>query len=92
MKRVEISTQAQSDIQYLRRWLTQRSPSASQRATRSVVAAAKTLVDFPERGRLTQEGVRELLVPFGSAGYVLQYFIEDNRVIVARVFHSLERR
>ena len=92
MKRVEISTQAQNDIEYLRRWLAQRSPSASRRATRTLVTAAHTLIDFPERGRLTLEGIRELPVPFGSAGYVLQYFVEDDRVVIARVFHSLERR
>ena len=92
MKRVEISTQAQNDIQYLRRWLAQRSPNASKRATRTIATVANTLADFPERGRLTLEGIRELPVPFGSTGYVLQYFVEDDRVIVARVFHSLERR
>jgi plasmid stabilization system protein ParE len=92
MKRVEISAHAQSDIQYLRNWLAERSPGASQRATKTVVAAAKSLVDFPERGRLALEGVRELTVPFGSGGYVLQYFVEGNRIVIARVFHSLERR
>ena len=92
MKRVEISAHAQSDIQYLRNWLVERSPGASKRATKAIVAAAKSLADFPERGRLALEGVRELSVPFGSAGYVLQYFIEGNRVVISRVFHSLERR
>jgi toxin ParE1/3/4 len=92
MRRVEISTQAQNDIQYLRHWLTLRSPNASRRATQTIVAAAYSLVDFPERGRLTLAGIRELPVRFGSAGYVLQYFVEGDRVVIARIFHSLERR
>lgn len=92
MTRVEISADAQQDIQYLRRWLADRSPNASKRATETIVAAARSLADFPERGRLALEDVRELTVPFGSAGYVLQYFVEGDRVVIARVFHSLERR
>jgi toxin ParE1/3/4 len=92
MKRVEISARAQSDIGYLRDWLAERSPGASKRATRMIVAAAKSLIDFPERGRLALRDVRELNVPFGSAGYVLQYFVEGDRVVIARVFHTLERR
>ncbi len=92
MRRVEISAHAQRDLQYLRRWLADRAPGASKRATKTIMAAAKSLADFPERGHLTLEGIRELPVPFGSAGYVLQYFVEGSRVVIARVFHSLERR
>ena len=92
MKRVEISAQARSDIQYLRHWLAERSPNASRRATETIVAAARSLGDFPMRGRLTLEDIRELPISFGSAGYVLQYFVEGDRVVIARVFHSLERR
>ncbi len=92
MKRVEISALAQKDIRFLRRWLADRAPDASKRATTTIISAAKSLADFPERGRLVLEGVRELPIPFGSAGYVLQYFVQGDRVIIARVFHSLERR
>ncbi|WP_255367445.1 hypothetical protein [Caulobacter sp. UNC279MFTsu5.1] len=38
------------------------------------------------------EGLRELIVPFGSAGYVLQYDVQPRQVIVLRIFHSLEDR
>ena len=92
MKRVEISTTARSDIRYLRRWLAARAPGASKRATELILAAANSLGDFPERGRPALEGMRELTVPFGSAGYILQYLVDGDRVIVSRVFHSLERR
>jgi plasmid stabilization system protein ParE len=76
----------------LRNWLADRSPVAAKRATKAIVAAAKSLADFPERGRLTLEGVRELPAHFGSAGYVLQYVVDEDRVVIVRVFHSLERR
>ena len=92
MKTVELSAEARLDIQYLRGWLAGRAPGAAKRATQAIVAATKSLATFPERGRLVRDNLRELIVPFGSAGYVLQYAVRGERVIVARVFHSLERR
>ncbi|ADG09463.1 type II toxin-antitoxin system RelE/ParE family toxin [Caulobacter segnis] len=92
MRRVEISADAQKGIRYLRRWLAERSPNASKRAAETILVAARSLADFHGRGRLALEGIRELPVSFGSAGYVLQYFVESDRVVISRVFHSLERR
>jgi len=37
-------------------------------------------------------GGRELLVRFGRHGYVVQYRVEGEEVLVARVFHGLEDR
>jgi plasmid stabilization system protein ParE len=92
MKTVEISAQARRDIQYLRGWLTVHAPNAAKRATQAMLAAISKLGDFPERGRLVRDDLRELIIPFGSTGYVLQYSVRGERVIIARVFHSLERR
>jgi toxin ParE1/3/4 len=92
MKTVEISADARRDIQYLRRWLAGRAPGAAKRATQTILGAIESLSSFPERGRLVRDNLRELIVPFGSAGYVLQYAIQSERVTISRVFHSLERR
>jgi toxin ParE1/3/4 len=92
MKRVEISEPARNDIRYLRLWLSARAPGAAKRATETIMTAAQSLADFPERGRPTLEGIRERIVPFGSAGYILQYLVDADRVVISRVFHTLERR
>jgi plasmid stabilization system protein ParE len=53
----------------------------------------KSLEDFPERGRLaTGSRGRELFVRFGSQAYVIRYRVEPDRIIIATVHHSLERR
>ncbi len=92
MRTVEISATARRDIQYLRGWLLERAPNAAKRATQTILAAAETLAQFPERGRLVSGRRRELHVRFGSTGYVLQYVIHAERVTLSRVFHGLERR
>ncbi len=92
MRSVEISAAARRDIDYLRAWLATRTPNASGRAVRTILAAAETLAEFPERGRLIRNNQRELIVRFSSTGYVLRYVIHAERVTVSRVFHSLERR
>ncbi|MBC7670640.1 MAG: type II toxin-antitoxin system RelE/ParE family toxin [Gemmatimonadaceae bacterium] len=90
--KVEISAAARRDIQYLRRWLAGRSPDTAKRASQTIVVAIASLNQFPERGLSVRGDLRELIVPFGSAGSVLRYGIVADRVTIARVFHSLERR
>jgi len=90
--KIEISAEARRDIRFLRRWLAGRSPDAAKRATQTILAAIASLNTFPERGRSVRGELRELIVPFGSAGYVVRYGVLTDRVVIARVFHSLERR
>jgi plasmid stabilization system protein ParE len=70
------------------------SPAASQKASRALREAIRPLDMFPERGRPSEgrPDVRELVVKFGSAAYVLRYRVEDKRVVVAAIFHSREDR
>ena len=92
MRPVEFSAAAARDLRYLRGWLEERAPGVADRAIDTIKAAAFSLSEFPERGRLVRKALRELSVPFGSTGYVLRYGVTSRRVIIARVFHSLERR
>jgi len=53
----------------------------------------ESLDRFPERGApASTESVRQLYVPFGRAGYVIQYAIVEDAVMILRIFHSLEER
>lgn len=92
MTTVEFSPAARRDFERLRLWLEERAPQAAESAIKLLFSTANALAEFPERGRMATRGLRELIIPFGSAGYVLRYGVRRNRVIIARVFHSLERR
>ncbi|WP_454718635.1 type II toxin-antitoxin system RelE/ParE family toxin [Caulobacter segnis] len=70
----------------------ERAPHVANRAVETIIAAYRSLGEFPERGRPIPEDLRELIVPFGSASYVIQYDVQPQCVIILRVFHSLEDR
>ncbi|MBO9561023.1 MAG: type II toxin-antitoxin system RelE/ParE family toxin [Caulobacter sp.] len=92
MRTVEFSLTARRDLSRLRQWLDERALHVTREAIEVIVAAYKSLAEFPERGRTVPEGLRELIVPFGSAGYVLQYDVRPGQVTILRIFHSLEDR
>jgi plasmid stabilization system protein ParE len=92
MRTVEFSPTASRDLNRLRQWLEERAPHVTREAVHVIIAAYRSLGEFPERGRAIPEGLRELIVPFGSAGYVLQYDVQPQHVIILRIFHSLEDR
>jgi len=65
----------------------------ADRAGDVIVAAVRSLAEFSERGRPGSEpDLRELIVPFGRGAYVVQYRVEADRVVVARIFHGREDR
>lgn len=90
--RVVISPSANRDVDRLEDWLAERSPQAALRVGGVLKAAFLSLADMPHRTWRIDEGVRELMVPFGRYGYVIRYEVRESRVIVTRVFHALEDR
>jgi len=75
-------------------FLATRSPAAADKAIQKIQTAISSLDLLSERGRLSLErpNVRELVVRFGSAAYIVEYRVEVRRVLIARIFHSREAR
>ncbi len=93
MRRVVVSARAYQDLQRLDEWLHERNPRAAARLGPLLDTAIASLSEFAERGRAgPAAGLREIVVPFGSAAYLIQYRVEVEAVIVARIRHSRERR
>lgn len=94
MTAVEWSPDARDDLRRLYEFIEPHSVSAAARAVHTLIAAAEALRDFPEIGRpwLSDTRFRELFVQFGARGYVIRYRRLENRVIIVRVWHSLENR
>ena len=92
--RVRISGGAQADLERLFGFLVEHDLVAALCAREAIETAYGLLADFPFACRMVDEGnpfLRELLVPFGSAGYVILFEIEDrDTVTVAAVRHQRE--
>ena len=86
--------QSKTDIARLHNFLISKNPRAAEQAARAILEAADKLIEFPEIGKPLGDagGHRDLLIPFGSRGYVLRYRRDGEHIVVARVWHSRERR
>lgn len=86
--------EAKADLKRLHEFIEPHSPNAASQAVLTLIEAAKSLQEFPEKGRPWQFDLnfRELPVRFGSRGYVIRYRLYEDMVIIVRVWHSLEDR
>lgn len=85
---------ALNDLRRLYEFIEPHSPQAAARAVDTLVEAAESLEEFPEKGRPwdIESGFRELSARFGARGYVIRYRFFEGEVIVVRVWHALEDR
>ena len=90
-----VSRDALADIERLHAFLAKTNPALAQRAVALISEAARSLEDFPDRGRPSDiPGARELIVPFGRSAYVLRYahFPQAREIVIVRVWRSREER
>jgi plasmid stabilization system protein ParE len=92
--KVRVARQALDDLDRLQSWLIERDAEGpAGRALEAIWNAIDTLATFPQRGRsLGRDDRKELIVPFGRSAYFIQYRIWPDRILVARIRHSRERR
>jgi len=79
-------------LQKLGDFLDAKNPDAARRAVEAIAAALLSLGEYTERGHAGPKcGVRQIPVPFGRFGYVIQYRVSGDTVIISRIKHALER-
>jgi plasmid stabilization system protein ParE len=84
---------AVADLVRLRSFLGDKNPAAAARAAQRLREAAALLRSQPELGHAVDgEVFRDLLAPFGGGAYVLRYRIDDDAVVIVRVWHGREER
>lgn len=85
---------ARADIRRLYGFLLQRDQAAAEKAVDVIIRAVDGLKEFPFSARKASAEntfLRELVIPFGSAGYVVLFEIEDARTIsIYAVRHQRE--
>jgi len=86
--------EAHEDLKRLHTFIASHNPNAANRAIQTLVQAASTLREFPEKGRPWEPeiNIRELTVRFGTRGYVVRYRVFEDNVFIIRVWHGLENR
>jgi plasmid stabilization system protein ParE len=93
VKALRWAPDAVRDLARLRDFLGPKNAAAAARAAERILQAAATLRETPELGHVVEgEDWRELLVPAGRIAYVLRYRIDEDAVVIARVWHSREDR
>ena len=85
---------ATEDMARLREFIRVHNPDAAQRAAQAIQKAAARLLEHPALGHPVPDlyEFRDLFIPFGGRGYVLRYRLEVPRIVIVRVWHSLEER
>ena len=84
--RVRVSREAQEDLLRLVRFFSKSDPASAKHAARVLASAFGSLAELPFASRVAvlprpDPSLRELLVPFGRAGYVVLFRVTDARTI-----------
>jgi plasmid stabilization system protein ParE len=93
--RVRFTAAAREDLRRLFEFLADNEPAAAERAYEVIEKALDLLAIFPFTCRKAVDGdspfLRELVIPFGSGGYVALFEIEDRQTVsVLAVRHQRE--
>lgn len=82
--RVRYTKAAREDLHRLFEFLLKRDVQAGRRARESILKAMEFLKDFPFSCRKADPAnsfLREIIIPFGSTGYVALFEIEDAETV-----------
>ena len=93
MKRpIRLELAAESDLDRLVDFLDAVAPDAARKAARLIRSGILALSDYPERGVAMGDERRQLYLRFGVSGYVVQYRVDPDAIVIARIFHMREDR
>ena len=94
MPRLIITETAAAGLEKCRLFLAQKNPTAAQQAAYIIKKSLITLEVDPLIGRKLEysEELRELIIPFGSSGYVALYGLEKHgeKVVILAFRHQKE--
>jgi plasmid stabilization system protein ParE len=82
--RVRYTRAARDDLRRLFRFVLDKDQQAARRAREAIAKSVELLCEFPFSCRKAVPDnpfLRELVIPFGAAGYVALFEIEDDRTV-----------
>lgn len=92
MAQIVYTRNALSNLDRLRQFLATKNPQAATRALHAIMIRFDLLKDHPKLGTVDPEqpDLREIFIPFGSAGYLARYRLDEDLVILLAVRHARE--
>lgn len=92
MARVTYSTEALQDLERVVEFLLETSPRSAAAALAQIMSAVDVLAAHPRIGRRVRGQLRELVISYGSSGYLALYRFDvaPGIVRVVRVRHQRE--
>lgn len=82
MPRLIYADRAAADLIRLYRFLAEKDLSSAQRAIQTIRDQLAILQQMPKIGRPAEEGFRELVIDFGSSGYLALYDFDERSEII----------
>ena len=92
MPQVIFTQTALQDLARLSDFLHTNNPLVAKQAGVAIVKAVKILATYPQAGRPDDDDseYRELIIDFGSSGYVAKYHYKNDLVTVVKIKHQKE--
>ena len=93
MPRLIFTQDSIADLQRLKEFLAAKNSAASDRAKQKILTDLRALLHFPEAHRPVPDllNQRDLVIKFGSYGYVARYNYERGAdVVILRIWHQRE--
>ncbi len=85
---------AVDDLLKIREFLEPHNKKAASNSAQCIIKSANFLLDNPYLGRPLEDmpEFSELFIPFGQRGYVMRYRVENEKIIILRIWHCREDR
>ena len=92
MPRVRYADKAREDLVRLYNFLAEKDRDAALRAVTEIRDAFTPLSRMPKVGRPVDDGLRELVIDFGSSGYLALYALDEiaDELVVLAIRHQRE--
>lgn len=92
MPRIRLSARARTDLVRLHGFLVTKDAVAASRAVDEIESSLFLLTQMPKIGRPVQDGLRELVIDFGSSGYLALYALDEvaDELVVLALRHQRE--
>lgn len=88
--RITVAPEAKADLFRLNAFLAGQSDAAARRAMDAIDAGLRSLCEIPSRAPENSAGMHSFPIRFGQSGYIVQFRVRDDTVVIARIHHMRE--